>query len=341
MSVAISGPAYRAVFEAAPDGCVIVDENGTIRDLNPHAEELFGYSKDQLVGQQVEVLLPLDKRAHHRALRERYLEAPRARPIGMGLELTARRRDGSEIPVEISLSPMQTDEGVFVIGSVRDVSAQKRLRNFGLEALRGAEEERLRIARELHDDTAQTLSALLIRLQLARAAKDPGRREALLREMHKEIMDAAEGVYRIVRGLRPPALDEVGVVAAVREHLRDLRKGWEVKAEIRTAPVDHLLSEETKLALYRIVQEALSNVVRHSGARTVCVDIGSEGETVVATVADDGTGFDVERPEPIRGRGIGMLGMRERAHAVGGRLEVDSIPGQGTRVRFEVPVSSS
>jgi PAS domain S-box-containing protein len=329
---------YRAVFEAAPDGIVVVDAEGLIRDMNPRAEELFGYERGELVGKQVETLVPASIREAHERDRSAFLAEPRARPMGMGLELRGRRSDGSTFPVEISLSPWRTPEGLFVISTVRDVTQRRRLRQFGLGALRAAEEERRRIARELHDDTAQRLAAILLRLHLVHAERSVSERERLLDEVRSELVEASEAVRRTARGLRPPALEEVGVVTALRAHVRSREDQGGPSVELDAHPVDEDLDEEGKLVLYRVVQEALSNVMRHADASRVGIRIAVAQGRVTALVEDDGCGFDPRLRLAEDGRGLGLIGMRERAALVGGSVSVESAPGAGTRVRLEIPV---
>ncbi|MFQ5690980.1 MAG: PAS domain S-box protein [Gemmatimonadota bacterium] len=332
----LQADAYRAVFEAAPDGVVIVDRSGTIRALNPQALVLFGYpAEDELLGQPVEVLVPKDSREAHQAHRDRYADHPVARPMGIGMELVGRRRDGSEFPVEISLSPVKVGGEPLIIGAVRDVSERVRLRNFRAAALRAAEDERRRIAQELHDDMAQRLSTLLLFLRLVREASDSSAREAQLEEMRGQLLEAAEGVRRIARGLRPPALERVGVGAALRTLVSELRESGGPEISLEMDPVDECLTDDGKLVLYRAVQEAISNVVRHAEASRARVGIGIDGDRVVARIEDDGCGFDVARAQSA-GR-LGLIGMRERALMVGGRVSVESQPGSGTRVLVEIP----
>jgi PAS domain S-box-containing protein len=330
---------YRAVFEAAPDGIVIVDRDGRIRDLNPSAERLFGYVRDELLGRSIEDLVPEEVRDVHGREREAYQEAPRARPMGIGLDLRGRRKDGSDVPVEISLSPMRTMRGRFVIAIVRDRTERERLRAFGAGSLRAAEDERLRIARELHDDTAQRLAALLVRLRVARGAPSGEKRERLLDEVHQEIVDAADAVRRIARGLRPPSLDEVGLEAAIRSLARAIHEAHALPIEIESVPEREgsRLKPDAELALYRIVQEALSNVVRHAGASRVRVVLERRDERTIVVVEDDGRGFDPRGEADPGGRGLGLVGMAERARYLGGRVGIESERGQGTRVTVEVP----
>jgi len=329
---------YRAVFEAAPNGIVIVDEEGTICDVNPSAERLFGYAHGELLGVTIEQLVPGPSREVHRAERKAYMQAPRARPMGVGLELKARCKDGTEVPVEISLSPMETERGRFVIAMVHDMTERARLRAFGAGALHAAEDERLRIARDLHDDTAQRLAALLVRLRVARGA-DGEARERLLEALHGEILETADAVRRIARGLRPPSLDEVGFEAAIRTLARSIREAHGLRVEVETDPdmEETPLRPDAELALYRIVQEALSNVVRHAGATRVRVFLERSDERMVVTIEDDGRGFEPREQSDPGGRGLGLLGMAERARYLGGRVRIESASGAGTRVTIEVP----
>lgn len=334
----LNGLGYRTVFESAPDGIVIVDEAGVILDANPRMESLFGYAKAELIGRPVEALIPASARDVHRRLRGRFSEAPRVRPMGEGLELEGQRRDGSRFPVEISLSPLPTASGACVVCAVRDVTARRRLRNFSTGTLRAAENERLLLAQELHDDTAQELSALLLKLKLARASTDPETMDRHLDELREAIQSCADGVRRIARGLRPPVIDDVGVVAAIETHARTVARAAELRVDVEAERLGGLLGSEAKLVLYRIVQEALSNAVRHAGPAAVTIQICRRNGRVVAVVADDGSGF---RPEQLAsGQGLGLTGMAERASSVGGRVHIDSEPGRGTRVVIEIPIAA-
>jgi PAS domain S-box-containing protein len=335
----LSAEEYRAVFEASPDGIMVVDGEGVIRDLNPQVESLFGFAREELVGERVEMLVPEAFRSAHREHRKRFVRNPHARPMGVGLELRGRRKDGSEFPAEISLSPWTRGEDRRVICSIRDITNRKRLQDFSEGALRSVEEERQRIARELHDDTAQRLATLLLRVRLLGMETDDDRRRFQMEELREQILEAAEGVKRIARGLRPPELEEVGLVSAFHAHLRNLRESTGIEVEAHLDTVDHLLSDEAKLALYRIVQESLSNAVRHSGAGRVSLTLQADNGLVSAEVEDDGRGFRADRVGE-QGGGLGLVGMQERAVMIGARVTVDSTPGQGTRVRVELPSSA-
>ena len=329
-------PGYRELFEAAPDGILVVDASGRIRDANPAAEELFRLGRSELIGSFVERLVPERSREVHEREREGYVEDPHPRPMGIGMELRGRRSDGTAFPVEISLSPVGVEGDTYVIATVRDVSERKRLRAFGIGALRAAEAERRRIARELHDDAAQRLSSLLIQLRLARRASDPDRREALLDELREQLLGSAEMVRQIARGLRPPEIEDVGLATAIRSHVRNQFAHADVTVSLELAEVDEALDVEERLALYRIVQEALSNVLRHAGADRVGIELRRDAERLVLEVMDDGRGFDPEQVGNEGSPGLGLVGMEERAHLIGAELEVRSEPGEGTTVRIAI-----
>ena len=337
----LSSEEYRAIFESSPDGIIVVCRDGKIKDVNPMVEVLFGYAREELLDEHVEMLVPEAFRQAHEAHRSRYVKNPHARPMGVGMELWGRRRDGSEFPMEISLSPWLTDPegGMRVVCTVRDITDRKRLHDFSEGALRSVEEERQRIARELHDDTAQRLATLMLRVRLISREQGPERLSSLLEELREEILDAAEGVKRIARGLRPPELEEVGLGLALIAHARGLKEGAGFEVELELDPVENILGPDAKLALYRIIQESLSNAVRHSGAGTARVTVRVVDGKVTAVVEDDGRGF-VPTQLNEKGAGLGLVGMQERAHMIGGRVTVDSFPGEGTRVRIELPSSA-
>ena len=338
-SALLSTDEFQAVFDAAPDGCIVVRADGTIRVANRRMEDLFGWTREELVGMAVESLLPETLHRRHERHRAAYMGKPHTRPMGAGLDLHGRRRDGSEFPVEISLSPWTDTHGeVQVICCVRDVMAVRRLQNCAEGALRATEEERKRIARELHDDTAQRLATLILRLRQLAFESDDAARHALFEEVREEVVDAADEVRRMARGLRPPELEELGLGHALRAHVRTLRESGVLDVDADIHPVGHDVGGTTELALYRIVQEALSNARRHSGARTATLRLGRSEDEVVAEVSDEGQGFDLA-DTMVGQRGLGLIGMQERATMVGGRITFDSRPGQGTRVRVAVPVT--
>lgn len=258
------------------------------------------------------------------------------------LERTAARVQGGSLDARVPYSAVadrELDRLTHTFNGMLDAAetSRERLREVASRALTAAEEERKRIARELHDETAQLLAALLIRIRVVRNAGDPDAVAALLEDMRREIGQALEGVRRFARGLRPPALDELGLVPAIESHLRSLREISPVHISLDAELArDERLAPEAELAVYRIVQEALSNMLRHSAATHAAVGVRREAGRLVVSVDDDGRGFAVA-DTMAAGTGLGLFGMSERAGYLGGRVEVRSEPGAGTRVRAEIP----
>ena len=322
---------YRVVFEASPDAMLIVDAGGTIRDLNPQAVAMFGWSREEMDGSPVERLVPAARRARHERHRRHYGEAPRARPMGQGIELLALRRDGATIPVEISLSPGRLASGrEHVICTVRDITGWKRMRQLSKTMVTAVEHERQRLSRELHDEFLQYLVALKIRVKLLASEPAEGDRERARAQIAGEIDDAIRGVKRMIRGLLPPELEHRRLSSALAAAFRDIGEvhGFSVRASLDR--VDEELDAAAALALYRIVQEAVTNAVRHAGVNEATVTLQSAGGVVAAEIRDEGCGFEFDGH-------AGLTSMHERAALIGGGLTVDTAPGRGTTIRVTVP----
>jgi two-component system sensor histidine kinase UhpB len=217
---------------------------------------------------------------------------------------------------------------------VRRLEAERR--RAGSAALQAQEEERARVARDLHDEVNQSLTGLLLRLEAAREAAPP-ELEAELAETRVLANQAMRELLSLARQLRPTALDDLGLVAAVGGQVEQLARG-EIAAGFEADGDFSDLSDDAQLVVYRVAQEALSNAARHSGAGRVEVRLRRLGDDgVELTVADDGRGFAFDESE----RGLGIAGMRERALLIGGALTIESRPGRGTTVRLTVPGESA
>ena len=333
---------YRAVFEASPDAMLIVDWEGMIRDLNPQALAMFGWGREEIEGSPVERLVPAASRGRHQQHRRHYVKAPRPRPMGQGLELLALSKDGTTFPVEISLSPSKLGSGEgHVICTVRDISGWKRMRRLSRMMVTAAENERKRLSRELHDEFLQSLVALKIRVRLLAEEADPGERGRARALIAEEIHYTIRGVKRMIRGLLPPELDHQGLASALGSQFRDIREVYGFTVHASIGRVDGALDADAALALYRIIQEAVTNAVRHARVNEATVTIRSAGGVVIAEIRDEGRGFELADPRAQSADGVGLAGMRERARMVGGGFTVDTSPEKGTTIRVTVPMTGS
>jgi signal transduction histidine kinase len=214
-------------------------------------------------------------------------------------------------------------------------SDRQRLRDVAARAFRAQEAERLRIAQELQEQVAQELAVSLIRLRAARAATDPLQRDEILDAVREDLAKATNEIRQYARVLHPPALKDIGLVPAIRGYANSLSASGRLRVQIEARPIDGILGPERELALYRIVQEALGNVVRHARATRATVAIELQNGHVVVDITDDGRGFDresVERSTPC----LGLFAMQTRALALDGEVEITSTPGSGTHVRVRI-----
>src|SRR6476469_6441814 len=203
-------------------------------------------------------------------------------------------------------------------------------RRAGSAALRAQEEERARVARDLHDEVNQSLTGLLLRLEALREAAPP-ELEPQLADTKALANQAMSELLSLARQLRPTILDDLGLAAAIGAQVDQVRRSG-IAAELRQDGDLSGLGDDVQLVFYRVAQEALSNAGRHSGAKRIDVSLRRAGEGAELEVADEGRGFAFEESE----RGLGIAGMRERALLIGAELTIESRPGQGTTVRLSV-----
>jgi PAS domain S-box-containing protein len=339
----ISEERYRGLFENSTDAIFVCSTTARIVSVNHACEQLTGYTQKELAATPVYELFPGKS-----GERIRQLFSGRPEDISGGnlTEVTLTRKNGSEAYVELRISPLlrrSTVIGLQIIA--QDVTEEKQLRRnmeyYVNQITRAQEDERRRISRELHDDTAQVLATLSRDLDSLAAGekKLTGEVKKRLARLH-EIADAAlEGVRRFSQDLRPSILDDLGLVPALEWLITDLEKSYGIAAKITTGGRRHRLVPETELAVFRIAQEVLSNIRRHSQASEVEMSLDFSADALTLVISDNGRGFDIpDRTSDLAISGkLGIIGMRERARLVGGTLIVQSEEGTGTTVTLRIP----
>lgn len=205
-------------------------------------------------------------------------------------------------------------------------------------AVNAQEQERERISRELHDETGQALTALLLQIKVLERLRGEESIIAHAAELRKLVLATLEEIRRLARDLRPGTLDELGLVPTIEWHLRTFGRNPDLKVEFETAlPEGFRLPIHTELALYRVIQEGLTNIVRHAGATQALIRLEIVGGCLCLTVNDNGCGFDVSSVLSANERGVGLLGIQERVELIGGTLTLDSSP-KGTFLYVEMPL---
>ena len=332
---------FRAAVDVSADA-IMVTERSSMRYamVNEAASRMLGYSGEELLAMGPHDLLQVSREQLERT----YDELIGGSQSAGTYESTNRRKDGSLVPVEVFRRALPTDSGYLVVASVRDITERKRaeqaqyeyvgrLRQLSHRLFEVQESERRRLARELHDRIGQNVTSLSLNLGMVRGALPAG----VLQKVSTRLDDCAsllDSTAQLVRDvmvdLRPSALDDLGLVAALNEHAREVASRAGIPVTVIGAEVAPRLPPATEITLFRIAQEALVNVIKHARATEATVTLEADADAAVLTVADNGRGFDTTLAEPARS--LGMVSMRERAESIGARLSVESAPDQGTRV---------
>jgi PAS domain S-box-containing protein len=337
----------RAVFELSPLA-IWICENERLVYANRATANLFGAADiEPLLGRSM--LEWFDPESHDplrsevaRALTGERLEAP-ARSVVTGL---LRRPDGTRREVEIALAALPDHGQSTVQMVISDVTerrakaaelegSRQTLRKLSANVVEAREEERRRIARELHDELGQRLTALKIDLANLAHSASLASADPRVANMSATIDDTLASVRRIASDLRPLMLDDLGLNAAIEWLAEDASRRMGIDVQTHLPADEPALDQRVAIALYRMVLEALTNVARHARATAVAIQLRSEGTSLLLSVVDDGVGLAEGALQ--RSGSFGLLGLRERAHMLGGEVEVNAQPGGGTRLSVRVP----
>jgi PAS domain S-box-containing protein len=349
-------------FESVSEGIRTENLDGIITEVNNRAVQMYGYSsKKDLIGKDaLELISPGDR---ERA-RQEMQEALQSKEVSR-FNYTLVRADGSEFIGELGYSVLRTKIGnpLGYVTICRDITqqtldkkalieakkslegrvkertaelskAKEQLEYYLGEVIRAQEEERKRIARELHDEASPSLGFISLELDNI-IAKNPGLSEDVvsrLRTITEKLRMAQEEIRLFSHELHPSVLDQLGLESALETLISDLNSKDKVLIKFRVKGKEQNLSDDVKLALYRITQEALNNVWKHSQAPQALVGLHYAAKGVKLTITDNGIGFDPSKSP----NGLGVTGMKERAHLIGGSLKIESRLSQGTKITVEV-----
>jgi PAS domain S-box-containing protein len=330
------------IIDQIHDAVVSTDLNGIVTSWNSGAQRMFGYSPDEAIGQHISFVYPKEL---HKFLQDEVI-TPLRQKFEHQIEVRMLRKSGQEFFAHLSLSVLRDASGdvTGMIGYSMDITSQvrtkQRLRQLSQKIVSAQEEERQRISRELHDEAGQALSALKIGLELIQS--DLIDQPAPLHQSLNEAMDlidkTTEQIRLLAYQLRPPELDALGLSPVLEELCHTYSENTHIVVQYHGVDLPEL-SDSLAICAYRVVQEALTNVLKHAQAKHVDVILNYDAENIYINVNDDGLGFDKVAVDSSTDRrsGLGLLGMQERVQLLGGSLELKSEPGQGTRISVKLP----
>src|SRR5439155_686513 len=339
------------IVESAMDPILTVDERQRILVFNAAAEHVFRWPRAAVLGEPLDKLLPERFRQGHRARIEHFgRTGSTSRRMGGQNVLMALRADGEEFPIDASISKVSEGDGKFYTVILRDVSARvvaeealrrskEELHELASAAHRAREQEKSRIARELHDELGQQLTALQMDVAWCRE-KTPSNQEAMasrLARMEALLETTVAATRRISADLRPLMLDDLGLQPALEWLVESFTEHTGVRCELAAGDGELDLPDLQATAVFRTVQESLTNIAKHARASRVDVAIEHRDSELAISVRDDGVGFSPQ--DSRKPNSYGLLGLRERAALLGGEARVTSAPGRGTHVEVRFPIA--
>jgi len=328
-----------SIVDFSEDAILSKKLDGTITSWNAGAEHLYGWMAEEMIGRSIYEIVPADRREELRSILDRLAEGQRIEH----LETVRIRRDGTKVEVELTVSPLKDEHGKIVEASAitRDITRRKQLEGslhqLSSRILNAQDEERRRIARELHDTTVQKLALLSMNLAQLKNVGGTDRAQATLQSSQTLTTECVQELRTLSYVLHPPMLDELGLASALKIYVEGLAQRSGIQIDTDIDPDWRRLGPDVEMALFRVSQEGLANVLRHSGSKTAKISLSNHGE-VVMKIADQGKGmanptqiFDGEVTV-----GVGIPGMNERLRQIGGSLTIES-GEDGTTVTARIP----
>lgn len=330
----------RSIFEFAPDSMIILNRRGEIHRVNSQVEKMFGYMPEEIVGKPILELMPERFHEVHKEHQKHFMENPHLREMGGGLELFALRKDGTEFPVDIILSPIRTENETLVIAVIRDITRRKHDEKALLDyaeqqkiisrrLLQVQESERRHIALELHDEIGQLLTGLNLTLEMVARQNSPSNS---ITQAQNLVNDLITKVRKLSLDLRPATLDHLGLLSAFLWLIRNYTKQTNIEVDFNHEGIEgKRFNPDIEISVYRVVQEALTNIARYADVESAKLRVWINDETLNLTIEDEGKGFDVENVV-AKSNSTGVVGMRERVLFLDGDFHIETAEGKGTKI---------
>jgi len=343
---------YQHTVDSVMDAIVAVDEKMFIILFNPAAEKMFGRSAQDALGQPLDILIPQRLRTVHVTHMSQFngVDSSQPRTVVPQRSIVGLRADGTEFPIESTFSKSVVNGQMQMTAVLRDASekrktelelreANSQLRELTYSLTRVREQERTRISRELHDDLGQQLTGLKLSLSWLGNRIKEGRETAAqnVDDMRHQLDAAIVSVRRIAAELRPRVLDDLDFAEALTWQTAEFTRHSGLEVSLNLEAEDLIKDNETATEMFRIVQEALTNIVRHAQATKVSIDLNAHDEKIFLSIRDNGVGFD----SAVRKGGVGLVGMRERCASIGGEFGIVSQEGVGSTIVVAIPMAQA
>ena len=327
------------VLETAVNAIITMNDDRIIETVNQSATRIFGYTKEEMIGHNIRMLMPEPYKRQHDGYVKNYLETNVKKIIGIGREVVGQRKDGTIFPIDLSVGEAQLPDGHRVFtGIIRDLTDRKQLEE---KILHISEEEQHRIGQDIHDDLCQQLAAIGCLAKVAHQQLIKAKRSEAdsLEEIVQLVTQANGRARQMSRGLMPVVLDSAGLMAALRELAQGTERIFRVSCPFRCERPVQVMDNKVATQLFRIAQEAVANAIKHSHADRIEISLNRDNEQLVLIIRDNGIGI----PDNVTGRrtGMGLLTMSHRARMVGGSLTATSDEYGGTLVHCSVPLPPS
>ncbi len=317
----------QTILNSAPDAIITIDANGFIQSVNPATEQMFGYPAAELIGNNVNMLMPTPYRTEHDGYLERYRRTGEPRVIGIGREVEGQRKNGSTLPVDLAVSEYQEGARRMFSGVLRDLSARKALER---EVLQAATAEQQRIGQELHDTSGQELTALgLLAESLVKAVAGNSLAATIAMKMREGLKRVLDQIRAFSRGLIGVEVDSEGLMAALAGLADRTRQLHDVNCTFECDEAVRLADNQVATQLFYIAREAVNNALRHAQARNITIHLQRAGLSVSLSVQDDGIGL---AESAIDVKGMGLKIMRYRAGLINAHLGIGAAAPRGTIV---------
>jgi two-component system CheB/CheR fusion protein len=337
MALRDSEERLRGILQTAVEGIITIDERGLMESVNPAARKLFGYTQEEMVGQNVSMLMPEPYSSEHGHYLSNYVRTGKGKIIGIGREVVGRRSDGSLFPMELSVGEVRLAGERFFTGIVRDITERKRLEK---EILEISDREQRRIGQDLHDDLCQHLAGIGLMSEVLEQKLEGNTAQADAGRIAQRVQGAIEQTRMLARGLSPvDDMDSADLLTALAELASNTSEIFSIQCRFHGDHPVRVGDAAVATHLFRIAQEAVSNAIRHGRADVITISLVADADEALLSITDNGSGF--EEPKKDSGGGMGLRIMKYRAGVIGGSLDVRPLNLRGAIVscRFRPALS--